>query len=125
MVATVGGSGISRWTKAGVVGIVDGPEAKSLASFVMFVSVDEDWAAFGVEGVGVDSDCCSEMVSPPSYRTPELGCSRWAGFGDTNKGEACGTMSSSLGNVDAKIFGCGEYSDDGDGVRGGITSLGK
>jgi len=102
------------------VALADGFETSSFAAFVSKF----DSATCLAFGIGVDGSCCSEIVSPASYNMPELGCSRRAGFGDTNNGGACGTIPSNLGIFDPKFCGCGEYSDVGEGVRGGTSSLG-
>jgi hypothetical protein len=72
-----------------------------------------------------DCGCLLGTGSPASYKTPEIGFSRRLGFGVTSNGEACGTISSNLGIVDPGNCGCGEYSDAGDGILGGMTSSGK
>ena len=74
--------------------LADGFETSSFAAFVSKF----DSATCLAFGIGVDGSCCSEIVSPASYNMPELGCSRRAGFGDTNNGGACSGSNPDVGD---------------------------
>jgi hypothetical protein len=72
-----------------------------------------------------DGGCFLGTSSPAWYKTPELGFSRCLGLGVTSNGEACGTLSWNLDIVGPGNCGCGGCFGAGDGILGGVISLGK